>query len=70
MWSIMLFLVVGMLFVGLVLDLAGTPESVWGPVVGISWLITPLVFIAWLTVTVMRWAGRASVKGPSQSGQG
>ncbi|MFI7494451.1 exonuclease domain-containing protein [Kocuria sp. M4R2S49] len=55
MWSIMLFLVVGMLFVGLFLDLAGAPESVWGPVVGISWLITPLVFVAWLIVTVTRW---------------
>lgn len=54
MWAIMLFLVVGMLFVGLFLDLAGAPESVWAPVVAIPWLMAPLVFAAWLIVTVVR----------------
>jgi DNA polymerase-3 subunit epsilon len=55
MWSIILFLIVGMTIVGALLSLVGVPESVWAAVVGISWLIAPLVFIAWLIVTVIRW---------------
>ncbi|GGG58067.1 hypothetical protein GCM10011374_21070 [Kocuria dechangensis] len=54
MWSIMLFLVVGMFVVGLLLSLAGAPESVWAAVVGISWLTAPLVFLVWLVGTVVR----------------
>ena len=55
MWSIILFLIVGMTIVGALLSIVGVPESVWAAVVGFSWLIAPLVFVAWLIVTVIRW---------------
>ncbi|MGQ1798875.1 exonuclease domain-containing protein [Kocuria oceani] len=55
MWSIMLFLVVGMTLLGAVLSVAGVPESVWSTLVALAWLVAPLVFVGWVVVSVIRW---------------
>ncbi|MEF3120497.1 exonuclease domain-containing protein [Kocuria flava] len=54
MWSIILFLIAGMFIIGFILAAMGAPESVWAPLVGISWLLAPLVFLAWLVVAIVR----------------
>ncbi|WP_229586716.1 exonuclease domain-containing protein [Kocuria sp. CCUG 69068] len=54
MWSAILFLTVGMLIVGMVMSLVGVPETTWAAVIGISWLIAPVVFLVWLVMTIVR----------------
>jgi DNA polymerase-3 subunit epsilon len=54
MWSTILFLTVGMLIAGILLSLVGVPESTWAAVVGISWLVAPVVFLVWLVMTIAR----------------